>query len=180
MSSDAPTLPAEWPAPPTAAGVDGPQRFMKRRKRTPMHLKINVTSLIDVTFLLLVYFMVATSFTAGEGVYRMDLPNREGIGADPFDLDDEPLRILVASTGLGPEMCTVRLDGPFPQPESFEALHQFLRAKQVSEMTTGALFESDHPIVIQPTRATLWEHAMEAFNSAARAGYTNVTLAKPG
>jgi biopolymer transport protein ExbD len=158
-----------------------PQRMLRRRKRAPMHLKINVTSLIDVTFLLLVYFMVATSFTASEEVYRTDIPRREGAGeADPFELDDEPLRVTVTSTGLAPDMYRLSIDGPYAQPTTFEELNSFLAANQARADTTGGLFEPDHPIVIQPARTTRWDHAMEAFNAAARARYTNVTFARPG
>jgi len=154
---------------------------MRRRKRKAMHLKINVTSLIDVTFLLLVYFMVATSFTASEEVYRTDIPNREGAGTgDPFELEDDPLRIEVTSVGLGPDMYRLRIDGPYAQPTSFDDLYTFLRAKQARSDTTGGLFPADHPIIIQPARTARWEHAIEAFNSAARARYTNITFAKPG
>ena len=161
--------------------AEQPQRMMRRRKRSPMLLKINVTSLIDVTFLLLVYFMVATSFTGSEEVYRTDIPRREGAGsADPFELDDEPLRITVTSTGLAPDMYRLSIDGPYAQPTTFEGLHGFLSANQARSDTSGGLFEPDHPIVVQPTRTTRWDHAMEAFNAAARARYTNVTFAKPG
>lgn len=158
-----------------------PERFMRRRKRSPMHLKINVTSLIDVTFLLLVYFMIATSFTSSEEAYRSDIPSREGSGSgDPFKIDDDPLRIEVDSTGLGPGMYRLHLDGPFQQPATFDDLYAFLTSRQVRADSAGGLFEPDHPIVIQPTRTTSWEHAMQAYNAAARARYSNVTFAKPG
>jgi biopolymer transport protein ExbD len=158
-----------------------PERFMRRRKRPAMRLKVNVTSLIDVTFLLLVYFMIATSFTASEEVYRTDIPNREGVGqGDPFKLDQEPLRISVTSTGLGPDMYRLRLEGPYSQPATFDDLFDFLSSRQVRPDVTGGLFERDHPIIIQPARTARWEHAMEAFNAAARAHYTNVTFAKAG
>lgn len=154
-------------------------RFMRRRKPRPMRLKINVTSLIDVTFLLLVYFMIATSFTASEEAYRTDIPNRAGAGAgDPFKLDQEPLRITVTSTGLAPDMYRLRIEGPYAQPATFDDLYDFLSSRQVRPDTTGGLFERDHPIIIQPARTSRWEHAMEAFNAAARARYTNVTFAK--
>jgi biopolymer transport protein ExbD len=168
---------------PTAAeeAVPLPPRRGRRRAR----VTVNLTSLIDVTFLLLIYFMIATSMTRAEEVYRMDLPAREGVGpGDPFAIDDEPLRILISSSGLGPDMYALRIDGPYPQPATFESLFDFLRSRQVNPenagASRGALFPADHPIVIQPTRTTRWEHAMEAFNAAARAHYTNVTFSKPG
>ena len=160
-------------------GGDVPLPARRGRRRT--RLSVNLTSLIDVTFLLLIYFMVATSMTAAEEAYRMDIPAREGVSqADPFTLDAQPLRIVVTSTGLAPDMYRLRLEGPYGQPATFDDLFQFLSSRQVSPDTTAGLFERDHPIIIQPARTTRWEHAMEAFNAAARARYTNVTFAKPG
>jgi biopolymer transport protein ExbD len=163
-------------------------RLRQRRARAPQAptITLAMTSMIDVVFLLLIYFLVASDFRMGEEVYRLDLPSREGAGhSDPFKLDDEPLRIAVISTGLGPDMYRLRLDGPYPQPASFDELFQFLTNKQVNEFTSGgggggALFQPHHPVIIQPTRLTRWDHAMEAFNAAARARYTNITFAKPG
>lgn len=166
---------------PAYLEVPEPERFVRPRKRTPMMLKINVTSLIDVTFLLLVYFMIATSFTSSEEAYRTDIPSREGVGtADPFEIQDDPLRISVNSTGLAPDMYRLQIDGPYQQPSTFDDLYTFLSSRLVRADTTGGLFEPGHPIIIQPTRTTRWEHAMQAFNAAARARYTNVTFAKPG
>jgi hypothetical protein len=100
--------------------------------------------------------------------------------ADPFELDSEPLRIVVTSTGLAPDMYRLSIDGPFAQPTTFDALQSFLSSNQARPDTTGGLFEPDHPIVIQPKRTTRWDHAMQAFNAAARSRYSNVTFAKPG
>lgn len=163
----------------------GHRRVRHRNHRGPAKISLAMTSMIDVVFLLLIYFLVATDFRMGEELYRMDLPNREGAGTgDPFALDDQPLRILVSSTGLGADMYQLRLDGPYPQPRDFESLFEFLRQKQVNpenaSIGSGALFEPDHPVIVQPTRSTRWEHAMEAFNAAARARYSNVTFAQPG
>ena len=69
---------------------------------------------------------------------------------------------------------------PFAQPTTFEELQSFLSSNQARPDTIGGLFEPDHPIVIQPTRTTRWDHAMHAFNAAARSRYINVTFAKPG
>lgn len=157
-------------------------RRRRRRQRMPA-ISLSMTAMIDVVFLLLIYFMVATDFRMGEGMFRVEVPAREGAGApDPFRLDDEPLRIIVHSTGLGPAMYTLRLDGPYPQPRTFDDLHEFLASTQVNVenvASRGALFRPEHPIIIQPSRSTRWEHAIEAFNAAARARYSNITFAKP-
>jgi len=145
-------------------------------------ISLNLTSMIDVTFLLLIYFLVATEFKLGEEVYRLDLPERmpAELDRDPFELDEEPLRIDVMTTGMGPRACTLRLDGPYPQPRSFDELSHFLNERRISEATPGGMFQADHPVIVRPAGMTRWEHAIETFNTVVKSGYTNVTFARPG
>lgn len=147
----------------------------RRRGRGPASIGLNLTAMIDVVFLLLVYFMAATEFKLGEEIYRLDLPQR-GV-ADPFELPREPLRIIVTSTGAAPDACSIRLSSG-QAPRSFQELFEVLAGNRRSPATLGGLYEADHPLIIQPSATTSWEHAIEAFNAAVRARYTNVTFAK--
>jgi len=151
-----------------------------RRRRGRPRIALNLTAMIDVTFLLLVYFIVATRFKVGEEIYRMDLP-RDLPGQqqrDPFQLDEQPLRVRIASQGTA---YVLRVDGPYrDKPGSFDELVTWLRERQVSTISTGGLFQTDHPIVIEPTRQASWQHVMQTFNAVARAKYTNIVLARPG
>ncbi|MHC4614422.1 MAG: ExbD/TolR family protein, partial [Planctomycetota bacterium] len=45
-----------------------------RRRQRQARIGLNLTAMIDVVFLLLVYFMAATEFKLGEEIYRLDLP----------------------------------------------------------------------------------------------------------
>jgi biopolymer transport protein ExbD len=159
-------------------GVAWPRRA---RRRVHPRIALNLTAMIDVTFLLLVYFMTATQFKMGEEVYRLDLPERGTARQqrDPFELDAEPLRIRVATIGAGLRAYQLRVEGPYRQPRTFEELHDFLDRRRIDASSTGGLFEADHPIIIQPTPATAWQHAMAAFNAAARARFTNVIFGRP-
>lgn len=153
-----------------------------RRRRGTGALRLDLTSMIDVTFLLLVYFMTATSFRTGEEIYRMDIPERGGAAmeADPFAMDDEPLRVHVASNASGAEGgYRLRLEGPWPQPRSFEELTAFLREHLLVPGRASGLFGSDHPVIVQPAASAHWQHVMSVFNAAASSGYENVTLAGP-
>ena len=82
--------------------------------------------MIDVTFLLLTYFIVATQFKQGEEVYRLDLPDRRGEASarDPFELDEEPLRIRVATSGIAPNEYRIQVAGPYPHPRTFAELQR--------------------------------------------------------
>lgn len=144
-------------------------------------ISLNLTSMIDVTFLLLVYFLVATEFKLGEEVYRLDLPERMPAQsqADPFELDLEPLRIEVFTTGIGERAMTLRIDGPYQQPRSLDELMRFLNERRISPATPNGMFESDHPVIVRPGGDTTWEHTVATFNAVVRSGYTNVTFARP-
>ncbi len=154
-------------------------RQRRGRQRSPISL--NIVAMIDVVFLLLIYFMTATDFKLGEEIYRLDLPQRlpSAQVLDPFELDEDPLRISVATTGLDEDNYRIQLSGPYAQPITFEELFRFLEQRRISLHAPGGLFLPDHPIIVEPSRTTRWEHAMQAFNAAARARYTNLTFAKP-
>ncbi len=150
-----------------------------RRSRRGARLGLNLTSMIDVVFLLLVYFMAATEFKLGEEIYRLDLPER-GRAADPFELPRDPLRVTV--TTVGQDEYVLRLSGPEtagPRPATFQELFVFLDGRRRSDRAAGGVFEADHPIVVAPTGRTSWEHAMGVFNAVVRARYTNITFTAP-
>ncbi len=138
---------------------------------------LNLTSMIDVVFLLLIYFMVATEFRLAEASFPMDLPavgrNTEAI------LDDKPLVVLVESVGKYTSDMRVQLDGPWGIVQSLAELKKFLRANRADGFGTGGLFTPDHPILIRPSSETRWEHAVAAYNTAVQSRYTNITLGKP-
>lgn len=152
-----------------------------RPRRSPRpRITLNVTAMIDVVFLLLIYFLAVTNFKLGEEVYRLDLPQRGQVQeADPFQLDEEPLRIQVISLGTAEQPYRLQLDGPYDQLTSFQDLYEFLLQRQLNAGSPSGLFAPDHPIIIQPHAATRWEHAIGAFNAAARAQYSNITFAEP-
>ena len=146
-------------------------------RRRPARLGLNLTSMIDVVFLLLVYFMAATQFKLGEEIYRLDLPER---GTDAFELPRDPLRVAV--TSIGDENYVLRLEGADmvrSGPATFQELFEVLAGSRRSDRAAGGLFEADHPIIVEPTGGTSWEHAISAFNAIARARYTNITFAAP-
>lgn len=162
-------------------GVVEHRSARSRRGRGRARLTLNLTAMIDVVFLLLIYFMVATNFRVGEEVYRLDLPRNLQSQAerDPFQLDEQPLRIQVLSTGPGRFQYRLGIDGPFAQPASFDELHHFLLDRQINPDHPSGLFLPDHPIIIEPARTAVWDHAVGAFNAAARARYTNIRFAEP-
>jgi biopolymer transport protein ExbD len=154
----------------------GARHAISRRARP--RLTLNLTPMIDVVFQLLIYFLVSTNFALGEQVYRVDLPNREEGAADPFALDEEPLRIeLLAAGDATPGLVAIRIEGPWPQPSGFEELHEFLESRRIDADRPAGLFAPDHPVLIDPGPSVRWDVTVDAFNAVVRAGYTNVGFA---
>ena len=150
--------------------------MIPRRRRTSS-IGLNLTSMIDVVFLLLIYFMVATEFRLAEASFPMDLP-AEGRNTEAM-LDDKPLVVLVESVGKYTSDMRVQLEGPWEIVQSLAELKKFLRANRADGFGTGGLFTPDHPILIRPSSETRWEHAVAAYNTAVQSRYTNITLGKP-
>ena len=149
--------------------------IIKRRKAGSMGL--NLTSMIDVVFLLLIYFMVATEFQIAEESFPMDLPARDA--GQTIMLDNEPLVIVVESAGDGKRDVRIQIEGPWDSVATVEELTQFLRSNKIDEFHVTGLFAEAHPVLIQPTENARWEHALATYNAVARAKYTNITLDAP-
>lgn len=68
---------------------------MKFRRQQAQEVSVNLTPLIDVVFLLLIFFMVSTTFTR-ETQLSIDLPEAEG---QPRDTSVEEIEILIDESG---------------------------------------------------------------------------------
>lgn len=155
---------------------------MSRHRRVvnaPRRMGVNLTPMIDVVFQLLIYFLLVTNFALGEQVFRLDLPERGGVAEprSPFDLPEDPLRILVGSEGAGVEGIRIEIEGPYPQPRTLEELERFLSRSRAGK--GSGYFLPDHPLVIVPGETTRWGHVVDVFNATVRAGYLRVRFAEP-
>lgn len=150
-----------------------------RTRMSSTRIGVNLASMIDVVFLLLIYFMVATDFRKGEDVFRLDLPDRgSGIHEAIYEQSEEPLIILVQDDPTAPDRCSVSIEGDWPPVNDPGALAEFLSRHRVGGTgeAVEAYFASDHPIIILAGSDTAWAHVVTAFNAVVRAGYDAVSL----
>lgn len=178
-------------------GTRSPRRERRRRERSARPaLALNVIPMIDVVFQILVFFLFAGHLAAQEDVFRVDLPTGAVAPAvapavpvpadetraepqndeDPFELDREPLRVLVTTTGAEPSDYRLEVVGLPEAPQTFEELRDALRRQLVDPSTGRGSLLADHPVVLEPSPATSWEHSVGAFNAAVRAGCVNVVF----
>ncbi len=129
---------------------------LRPRRREPAD--INLTPLIDVVFLLLIFFMVSTTFK-DESRLRLELPHAQGEEVPA----QEPamIRILIDRAGA------FRIDDR-AAPADGEALAQALR-----EALGG---RSALPVLIQADAATPHQAVMTALDAASQAGLTRIAF----
>jgi biopolymer transport protein ExbD len=152
--------------------VVGHKSARMKRDLPPAKMQLNLTSMIDVIFQLLIYFVITANFTMDEGVLTARLPE-EGNAPQEVTLEppSPPLFITVQSSGL--DHYRIGLEG-FPEtPNDFAGLQRMLRDLRI----TGTFDAEKKPIVIKPDAQVRWQHVVNAFNAAVGAEYKRVSFA---
>ncbi len=130
--------------------------FQARRKQ---EVSVNLTPLIDVVFLLLIFFMVSTSFNR-ETQIKLDLPEASG---DPLDVQPEVLEISVDSEG-----------------------RYFVNARPIINTQIETLVKAigivakgnkELPVVISADAAAPYQSVVTAMEASRKSGYYNFTMA---
>ncbi len=151
----------------------------RRRVHEPASasMSLNMTPMIDVVFLLLVYFVLGSNFGQQERGLRADVPEIRSSqqAIDPFELPDRPLVLQVGSRSDRELDFTLGADDPLvgslaPGPGLSAALSQALES----------LYQPDHEVVISPVSGTRWEHTLEVYNAALGAGFVRIRFGAPG
>lgn len=127
-----------------------------RHVRRP-EVAINLTPLIDVVFLLLIFFMVSSSFSELTQLV-VDLPEAEGSPAS----GDATLMLSIDVDG------NMMLDGQ-PVPNDAAGL---LRA--MADRIQGS---TDRPVMLSADALTHYQHVVTAMDVASRLGLERLTIA---
>jgi len=130
------------------------------RPRRPREPDINLTPLIDVVFLLLIFFMVSTTFDE-DARLRLQLPEADGEAVSAEDI--ELVEIVIDRFGQ-PYVDDGRVIG-----DDIESMKQAL---------IGAVGpRRDLPVLIKADAATPHQAVMRALDAASQLGLTRVAFA---
>ncbi|MFN3239252.1 MAG: ExbD/TolR family protein [Pseudomonadales bacterium] len=131
---------------------------MKFARRTRTEVEVNLTPLIDVVFLLLIFFMVSTTFTKDTQL-SIDLPEAEG---DPARVAEKIIEITVTRNGDYAVNGTVLVD---------KQLGTLKRAiEKVAEGDTAL------PMVITADSATPHQSVVTAMDAAGQLGFIHLSI----
>jgi biopolymer transport protein ExbD len=132
---------------------------MQLQNTPKREMSINLTPLIDVVFLLLIFFMVSTSFTR-ETQIELELPKAEG---SPLEIDVEVVEISVDSTG------------------NFYVNKQALINTQIETLKKAIVKVSDGntslPLIISADAKAPYQAVITAIDAAGQEGFTNIQMA---
>jgi biopolymer transport protein ExbD len=121
--------------------------------------EVNLTPLIDVVFILLIFFMVSTTFQK-ESEINIELPEASG---EPLEERKDQLEIIIDADGhyfideqqvVNTELATLK-----------KAIQKFLGEQR------------DLPVVIRADRTTPYEAVIRAMDATAQLGLVNMSLA---
>jgi biopolymer transport protein ExbD len=150
----------------TAAGQAGLSRNRRAVKYTP-----NVTPLIDVMFLLLLFFLLTTTFRTDEGVIPGTLPKLSGPGSASLD-PELGLNIYVRPLG------EANASAAYEVGNSGEVMTdpQQLYVRLASPMPLLDSTRSQVPVTIRARSDVRWQFVLEAFNQATRAKFQKISI----
>ena len=131
---------------------------MKFRRQRLEEVGINLTPLIDVVFLLLIFFMVSTTFTR-ETQLSIDLPEAEG---QPREAVEEQIEILVDESGQ------FRVNGQALVDSRMRTLQAAIYKISVGDTTM--------PMTITADAQAAHEAVVKAMDAAGQMGFVHLSI----
>ena len=131
---------------------------MKFRRQSTNNDEVNLTPLIDVVFLLLIFFMVSTSFTK-ETHLKVDLPQANG---QPSSDLPEQIEILIAVDG------SYAVNGRALVNTKIETL------KTALEKTANGNVKI--PLIITADAKSAHQYVVRAMDAAGQLGFVNLRM----
>ena len=131
---------------------------MKFRRQQREEVGINLTPLIDVVFLLLIFFMVSTTFTR-ETHLSIDLPEAEG---RPVEELDNQIEILVDETGR------FRVNGIELRDNTMRTLQAAIYKESDGDTTL--------PMIISADADAAHQHVVQAMDAAGQMGFVHLSI----
>ena len=132
---------------------------MNFRRRTRAETDINLTPLIDVVFLLLIFFMVSTTFTR-ETQLKVDLP--ESASGEHASDSTEHIEVLISAAG------EVAINGNSLINPGLETLKAALARESGGDTRL--------PVVITADAQTPHQSVITAMDAAGQQGFTRLRL----
>ncbi|MHC4561224.1 MAG: ExbD/TolR family protein [Planctomycetota bacterium] len=143
----------------------------RKRRQESKKMQPPLTPMIDVTFQLLLFFLLSFTFRDVEGEIPGTLPKKGAGGVSARDTLTQPIRINLIPTGAAREGVLYEIEGVNEQVTDAKTLYQvLLRRQQILNSKEG-------PVIIKPDAFVRWQYVVEVFNQAVRLQFKNIGFA---
>ena len=145
------------------------QRVRRRYEPRGVPIAVNFAPMIDVTFLLLIFFLVTTTFERAEGILASQMP--QDSKAPSVALPLSPIVVRLDRVGLEHDDYRIRIDHFDNRPTDFGQLTDVLR--QIHQQPG---FDAETPVVVVSENDVPWDHVVGCWNAALRAGCESIVF----
>ena len=139
----------------------------KRRVKGKPKMQPPLTPMIDVTFQLLLFFLMTFTFREAEGQIPGSLPKAGGGGVTTSEQLELPIRITLRPSGAQRTQVIFEISDFNFQTSSEKELGAILQKRS----TQGG---TDVHVIIDCRGDVQWKWVVEAFNQSVRAKYKNI------
>ena len=140
-----------------------------RRGRPKAKISVPMTAMIDVTFLLLIYFLLTTTFRQAEGQIPGTLPRSGSSGAATMERLRTPIKITLHPTGEANEGVAYEISGVHERIVDPQILKSVLKGRRDAG---GA----ESPVIINARRDVRWRFVVEVFNQVVANEFKNIAF----
>lgn len=158
---------------------------VRRRRAHPMlrsggassSIRLNMAAMIDIVFLLLIYFMLIAEFRPDESSFTTTAAAASIDAADPFALPEQPITIRVSTAGDPASASStprVQTDSPI-----FAGVASLADFEDAARDAHDLLLAPEQEFVIVAAPSTRWEHTLAIVNTLHLAGYSKIRLDDP-
>ncbi|PCC97768.1 ExbD/TolR family protein [Halopseudomonas pelagia] len=133
---------------------------MNFRRKKPDEASVNLTPLIDVVFLLLIFFMVSTTFTR-ETQLKLDLPQAAS-GQQVDSAETQQIELVISATG------DIAINQKALAAPSMDTLKTALQRESAGDNSL--------PLIITADAQTPHQAVIMAMDAAGQLGFTRLRL----
>jgi len=147
--------------------------------KEPDEIKMDFTSMIDVTFLLLIFFVVTLKFKVLEGRLDASLPKDMGTAASPSEpIEKINVILLVSDPGtLGPDDKNKGLQKYTGRKVRYEVGTQTYRSLEDLQSFLAIQDKEETPVTIDPRKGIINEDVMLVLDVIIREKFEKVSFA---
>lgn len=142
---------------------------MSRRDLPQIHHSVpNLAPMVDVVMVILIFFMLGTTFAFSEGVLPTQLPSQVGPGGGASVTIVPAVRIALVDDAADPLGCRILVMEQALPNNSFDALKDYMSSKREA----GA--DPSGRVLIAPMPDVEYQRVISAMDACVRAGFTNI------